>query len=84
MKKKQLKPEQIEQKEHEKKINLELKKLTTRVKNMCKESSVSAVRLQLDFLIENKNVILPSDYLTRHQTIDCFNDGIDNYLESLL
>ncbi len=67
-----------------KKINQAIKKLTTRVKKLCKDPKVglSVMKIQLEFIKDN-NTRLPDITLSKEQTVSAFQEGIRYYLEEL-
>ncbi len=82
-KKKEKTPEEIAEHLYNKKVNSAIRSLTTKIKNCCKDGAgLSAVKLQRDF-ISNNETLLPNKLLDRSQTIQCFNEGISLYEESI-
>lgn len=60
-------------------IQSEKRRLISKVKHAAIKDGGRLMKMQLDFYIENKYAMTPSDYLNSGQVIYCFEDGIKEY-----
>lgn len=72
-------PEEIAAAKLLKETNQAIQSLTVKVKNRCKDGGLRSVQAQLEFLIAH-NTQLPERLLGKSETIQCFEEGIKNYL----
>lgn len=62
-------------------VIMEQGKLTRRVKANCIKDKAELMKLQLEYYENHKYAILPSEFLTVLQVIECFKKGIKDYKE---
>lgn len=75
-------PEEIAEHLRIKKINSNMRKLTTIVKNNCSTIGLRAMELQYDWIKSNPTQ-LPFENLSREQTIEAWGNGIEKYKENI-
>jgi hypothetical protein len=83
MKKKELTPEQIAEKEAAETHNRRVAGFVRSLKSECSDYGLRSVELKLEFLEQNPTTRLPKPYFDHAQTVACFRRAINEYKDAL-